>query len=94
MSVGSVKKKDVTAACSSRERMMRRTRPTKRIGPLVRAIPRKELTMDIETMLKELGQLRREQAKRIQRKRQATHLLNAVGYLIVSAAVVFVLLSL
>ncbi len=41
-------------------------------------------------MRRELGRIRR----REQRKRQATHLLNAIGYLIVIMAVVIVLLSL
>ncbi len=43
-----------------------------------------------QAMRRELGRIRR----REQRKRQATHLLNALGYAIVVLAVVIVLLSL
>ncbi len=49
---------------------------------------------EIEAMLRELGRVRRAAGHRELRKRQATHLLNALGYLIVTAAVVIVLLSL
>ena len=48
----------------------------------------------IADMLRELGRIRRAAAKRELRKRQATHLLNAAGYIAVVLAVVVILLSL
>ena len=48
----------------------------------------------IRTMLRELGRIRREVGKRELRRRQVKQILNALGYLLVLAAVVFVALNL
>ncbi len=48
----------------------------------------------VRTMLRELGRVRREVGKRELRRRQVKQILNALGYLLVLAAVVFVALNL
>ncbi|KKK90816.1 hypothetical protein LCGC14_2719220 [marine sediment metagenome] len=49
---------------------------------------------EIRAMLRELGRVRREVGKRELRRRQVKQILNALGYLLVLAAVVFVALNL
>ena len=48
----------------------------------------------VRAMLRELGRVRREVGKRELRRRQVKQILNALGYLLVLAAVVFVALNL